>query len=313
LTKLINTTKEIAMQIKREEFQKYEDIDLMALFKAVWVGKMKIIFVTIIAALLSVFYALSLPNIYKSEVLLTTVGTASVGGSGLGGLSGLAGLAGVSLGAKGVDDKTLGLATLKSRLFLTEFITRRDILVPLMALESWDDGKAKINDKVYDLEKRTWRVKKPGLQDAYRVFASKLSSSIDPNSGLIKVAISSKSPVLAQQWITWLVEDLNNSMRDWEINEAKRSVFFLEKKLEDTVSVDMRTMFFRLIQKQTETIMLANVKEDYLFRVVDPAIIPEIKSSPNRAVICILGTLFGGFISVLFVLLTYFLQPKKDN
>jgi LPS O-antigen subunit length determinant protein (WzzB/FepE family) len=102
-------------------------------------------------------------------------------------------------------------------------------------------------------------------------------------------------------------------MRDWEINEAKRSVFFLEKKLEDTVSVDMRTMFFRLIQKQTETIMLANVKEDYLFRVVDPAIIPEIKSSPNRAVICILGTLFGGFISVLFVLLTYFLQPKKDN
>ena len=61
------------MQIKREEFQKYEDIDLMALFKAVWVGKMKIIFVTIIAALLSVFYALSLPNIYKSEVLLTTV------------------------------------------------------------------------------------------------------------------------------------------------------------------------------------------------------------------------------------------------
>ena len=301
------------MQIKREEFQKYEDIDLMALFKAVWVGKMKIIFVTIIAALLSVFYALSLPNIYKSEVLLTTVGTASVGGSGLGGLSGLAGLAGVSLGAKGVDDKTLGLATLKSRLFLTEFITRRDILLPLMALESWDDGKAKINDKVYDLEKRTWRVKKPGLQDAYRVFASKLSSSIDPNSGLIKVAISSKSPVLAQQWITWLVEDLNNSMRDREINEAKRSVFFLEKKLEDTVSVDMRTMYFRLIQKQTETIMLANVKEDYLFRVVDPAIIPEIKSSPNRAVICILGTLFGGFISVLFVLLTYFLQPKKDN
>ena len=306
-------TKEIAMQIEREEFQKYEDIDLMALFKAVWVGKWKIIFVTSIAAMLSVFYALSLPNIYKSEVLLTTVGATSVRGPDLGGLGGLAGLAGVSLGVKGVDDKTLGLAILRSRLFLTEFITRRDILVPLMALESWDDGKVKINDRVYDQDKKSWRGKKPGLQDAYSVFTGNFSSSIDPRSGLIKVAISSQSPVLAQQWLSWLVEDLNDSMSDQEVNEAKRAVVFLEKKLKSTVSVDMRAIFFRLIQKQTETIMLANVKEDYLFRIVDPAIIPENKSSPNRAVICILGTLFGGFISVLFVLLMHFLQPKKDN
>ena len=126
-------TKGIAMLVEREEFQKYEDIDLIALFKVVWVGKWKIIFVTGIAAILSVFYALSLPNIYKSEVLLTTVGASSGGGGsfgGLGGLGGLASLAGVSLGSKGVDDVTLGLATLKSRIFLTDFIARRDILVP---------------------------------------------------------------------------------------------------------------------------------------------------------------------------------------
>lgn len=72
--------KGFAMRVEREEFQKYEDIDLIALFKVVWVGKWKIIFVTGIAAILSVFYALSLPNIYKSEVLLTTVGASSGGG-----------------------------------------------------------------------------------------------------------------------------------------------------------------------------------------------------------------------------------------
>ena len=64
--------KGFAMRVEREEFQKYEDIDLIALFKVVWVGKWKIIFVTGIAAILSVFYALSLPNIYKSEVLEQT-------------------------------------------------------------------------------------------------------------------------------------------------------------------------------------------------------------------------------------------------
>ena len=301
------------MRVEREEFQKYEDIDLMALFKVVWVGKWKIIFITSIAAILSVFYALSLPNIYKSEALLTTVGASSGGAGGLGGLGGLASLAGVTLGAQGADDVTLGLATLRSRIFLTDFITRRDILVPLMALKSWDDGKIEINKKVYDLEKQAWREKKPGLQDAYSAFMGKFSLSKDPISGLIKIVISSQSPVLAQQWVTWLVEDLNNSIRDREIKEAKNAVTFLEEKLKSTVSVDMRAMFFRLIQQQTETIMLANVRADYLFRIVDPAIIPETKSSPGRSVICILGTLFGGFLSVILVFLMHFLQPNKEH
>ena len=306
-------TKGVAMRVEQEEFHKYEDIDLMALFKVVWVGKWKIIFVTGIAAILSVFYALSLPNIYKSEVLLTTVGATSGGSNGFGGLGGLASLAGVSLGANGVDDVTLGLATLKSRIFLTDFITRRDILVPLMALESWSDGKIEINDEAYDLAKEAWRIKKPGSQAAYSAFMGKFSSSIDASSGLIKVAITSQSPVLAQQWVTWLVEDLNDSIRGQEVKVAKRAVTFLEEKLKTTVSVDMRAMFFRLIQQQTETIMLANVKADYLFRIIDPAIIPETKSSPSRSVICILGTLFGGFLSVFLVLLMHFLQPKKDH
>ena len=305
------------MRVEKEEFQKYEDIDLIALFKVVWVGKWKIIFVTGIAAILSVFYALSLPNIYKSEVLLTTVGASSGGGGsfgGLGGLGGLASLAGVSLGSKGVDDVTLGLATLKSRIFLTDFIARRDILVPLMALESWDDGKIEINDKAYDLAKKAWRIKKPGSQAAYSAFMGKFSSSKDKSSGLITLSITSQSPVLAQQWVTWLVEDLNGSIRDREVEEAKRAVAFLEEELKSTVAMDMRAMFFRLIQQQTETIMLANVKKDYLFRIVDPAIIPEIKSSPSRS-----GNMhFGDFVWRIFYLyflcyLMHFLQSKKDH
>ena len=303
------------MRLEKEEFQKYDDIDLIALFKVAWVAKGKIISLTCIAAILSIFYALSLPNIYKSEVLLTTVdshstGNASIGASGLGGL---ASLAGVSLGSSGTDDKTLGLATLNSRIFLTEYIDRRDILVPLMALESWDDGKIKINDDLYDVKKKVWRAEKPSMQDAYTALKNILSTSIDPITGLITLSITSQSPELAQQWATWLVEDLNDSIRKREVNEAKRAVTFLEDKSKSTLSEDMRAMFFRLIQQQTETIMLANVRPDYLFRTVDPAIIQENKFSPNRALICILGTLFGGFLSVFLVFLMHFFQSKKNN
>ena len=51
-----------------------DEIDLRELFAAIWQGKWIIIAVTAVFAVVSVFYALSLPNIYKSEVLLAPAG-----------------------------------------------------------------------------------------------------------------------------------------------------------------------------------------------------------------------------------------------
>ena len=48
--------------------------------------------------------------------------------------------------------------------------------------------------------------------------------------------------------------------------------------------------------------MLAKVSEQYALTVIDPPLIPEKKSKPNRALICILGTLLGGMLSVLIIL-----------
>ncbi len=299
------------MQENKVEFQVYEDIDLIGLIKILWSGKMKILTITCVAALLSVLYSLSLPNIFKSEILLAPADSSMQGTSGLGAYGSLASFAGVSIGPQGADDMTIGLATLKSRAFITDFIERRDILVPLMALESWTEEKVVINTDVYDLEGKAWIDEKPSSELAYNDFKNILLISKEEDSGLVKISVSNKSPVLAQQWVTWLVEDLNNSIRDSDIEEAKRSIAFLEKEMQSTTLVDMRSILFSLIEQQTEIIMLASVRSDYLFKVIDPAIVHENKSSPNRALICILGTIFGGFLSVIFILLMHFLQLKK--
>ena len=299
------------MQENKDEFQGYEDIDLIGLIKIIWSDKIKILTITCLAALLSVLYSLSLPNIFKSEILLAPADSSLQGTSGLGSYAGLASLAGVSLGPQGASDVTIGLATLESRAFITDFIERRDILVPLMALESWTEEKVEINDDVYDLDKKTWIDEKPGLQSAFSTFKNILSIKKEEGTGLVKISVSNESPVLAQQWVSWLVEDLNNSIRDGDIKEAKRSIAFLEKQMQSTALVDMRSILFGLIEQQTEIIMLASVRSDYLFKVLDPAIVNEDKSSPNRAIICILGTIFGGFLSVIMVLLMHFYNQKN--
>jgi LPS O-antigen subunit length determinant protein (WzzB/FepE family) len=72
--------------------------------------------------------------------------------------------------------------------------------------------------------------------------------------------------------------------------------------------------FFELIQSQTETIMLANASPEYLFKTLDPAVVPEMKAGPKRALICILGSLLGALLGGLIVLVRYFsnlMRPEQ--
>jgi LPS O-antigen subunit length determinant protein (WzzB/FepE family) len=65
-------------------------------------------------------------------------------------------------------------------------------------------------------------------------------------------------------------------------------------------------MLFSLIEEQTKTLMLANVREEYVFKTVDPAVVPERKSKPMRVFIVILTALLSGFFMSMIVVVRYF-------
>ena len=63
----------------------------------------------------------------------------------------------------------------------------------------------------------------------------------------------------------------------------------------------------------TEIMMLANVPKEYVFKTIDPAIVPENKSEPRRALIFVLGTLFGGLTAVIYVLYSHYIRPINSK
>jgi uncharacterized protein involved in exopolysaccharide biosynthesis len=312
-------------QPSQDQYSEYADdeIDLRELFSVLWDGKWWIAGLTSIAAAIAVVYALSLPNIYRSEALLAST---SSGGGGLGGLAakygGLASLAGISLPGGGGGDKTgLGLEVMKSRAFIRQFIERRNILVPLMAAEAWNasSGELVINESIYNVSTNTWvrdvnppKKAEPSSQESYRAFSEVFSVSHDKASGFVTLAIKHVSPVVARQWVTWFVEDVNDAMRDEDVREAERSIAYLKEQVAATSLTDLQSMFFGLIQSQTETIMLAKVRAEYLFKTIDPAVVPEQKAEPKRAAICVLGTLLGSMIAVLWVLISHYMFKLKE-
>jgi uncharacterized protein involved in exopolysaccharide biosynthesis len=303
-----------------ENFQNTEafddEIDLKELFTVLWNGKLVITIITGFAAVCAVLYALSLPNIYESKALLAPKGEGGAGG--LAGLArqygGLASLAGINIGGGGGESSRSMMAQLKIQSL--DFFTRHlyeEIVLDLMAVDHSDaaSGALVYNSDVFDIKSQTWlRQAKPSAQKAHKAFLAVLTLSEDQKTSLVTIAIQHQSPVVAQAWVTLIIEAVTEELRGSDVEEAQRSIAFLEQQRIQTSLVSLDEVFAQLIEEQTKTIMLANVSKDYVFDVIDPAVVPELKSDPKRAFICILGTLLGGMLAVLLVLVRHYAFGK---
>jgi capsular polysaccharide biosynthesis protein len=302
-----------------------DEIDLRELFAPLWASKTTILGIVLMSALISVFVALSLPNKYTSQALLAPRSDSGAGGA-LGQMAsqfgGLASLAGVNLGGLGDQGSTaVAIEMLKSRQFFGTYLYD-DVLIDLMAAEGWDRGTGKvlIDDSLFDVKTATWvrdvseefQVK-PSVQEAHESFKGFLSVAEDTKTGLVTVEVTHYSPTVARNWVALVVEGVNEAVRARDVEEAEKSIAFLNQQRLKTNLVSLTEVFAELIEQQTKTVMLANASDEYVFQVIEPPVAPELKSEPKRALICVLGTLLGGMLAVLFVLIRHFTSKETAS
>ena len=290
-----------------------DEIDLRELFATLWRGKWIIILFTIVFAAVGVFYALSKPDIYQSSVLLAP--TQDEGGAG--GLGRLASLAGISLGGGGANQTAMAKAVLQSRAFLAGFIDRHNLSIPLVATKAWDIENEKwvINREVYNPETGEWLTDEQGESlmptdwDMVKTFKEGyLSLTNDEETGMVTLNIKSQSPPVAKEWAEKLVHDINEHMREQDVKEAEARIAFLEGKLQETNIAGMQQVFYQLIESETRTVMLANAQNEYIFKTIDPAVVPQEKSEPKRALIAVIATMLGGMLGVFIVFVMAFVR-----
>ncbi|MES2662046.1 MAG: Wzz/FepE/Etk N-terminal domain-containing protein [Pseudomonadota bacterium] len=292
------------------------EIDLKELITTIWQGRWKIAIITIITIFLGAFYAFSQINVYRADALLapvaeeSTSALSSIGGS----LGGLAGLAGIDLGSAGIDKKILGIETLKSRAFLQNFIQKYDLLIPLLGSKGWDEESKTwiINPEEYNIQEKKWinYEKEPSLLIAYSVFEKYIDVIEDAKTGIVELTVDSYSPKYAKEWAENLVHEVNNYLRKQDVIEAKRSIEFLEEQLSKNQVSEMQTVLYQLVEQQTKTMMLAEVRNGYVFRVIDPPVIPEEKVKPRRGQILVLSAVLGLALGMFFVFFSN--KLKKD-
>lgn len=311
------------MENKVQNDTQYEDeIDLKELFSVLWAGRKKIIAITVLFAFISVIFALSLPNQYRAITLLAPAQSDSSDLSGaLGGMGGLASLAGVNIGGGESSESQIAQEILKSWSFIESFITKNDIAVEVYAVQKWTRGsnELQIDDELYDAETKTWLIENgetgemgpPSSWKLFKSFNERLEVSEDKKSGLVTVSIEYYSPQIAKQWLDMYVAAINAHMQQRQVEKVSNNINYLQVQIEKTSIAEMREIFYNIIEEQTKNKMVAEASPDYAFLVVSPSMVPEEKSQPQRALICVLGTLLGGMLSVLLVLVMHYVK-KSD-
>jgi len=298
-----------------------DEIDLRELFTIVWAGKWIIILSTLLFAVCGAAYALYKQDVYQANALLAPAEGDS--GSRLGEqLGSLASLAGVNIGEDSSSNTVIAKEVLQSRAFLADFIRRHQLEAPLMATEAWNmRQKEWVYDReIYNPETGEWGTDEDGesLQptdwDLVKTFRENhLKVSENKDNGMVTISVKGLSPVAAKQWAEWLVRDINEHMRAQDVEEAEASISYLEAKLNETNIAGMQQVFYQLIESETRTVMLANAQREYVFKTIDPAVVPQEKSEPKRALIAIIATLLGGMLGVFIVFILSFLKGGKPE
>ena len=289
-----------------------DEIDLRKLLHVIWSGKWVIIALTTSLSIIAVLYSISLPNVYKSEALLSPV-VSEVGSSGaMNNIGGLASLAGINLRTQSAGNSTKALKKLRTYSFYEDNILPNIFLPDLMAFKSWDSKNNKLlyDKNVYDHENQTWS-KIPSPQKSYKNFQKILAFTQDYDTGFITISIRHESPYIAQEWTSLIVNQLNDFFRSNDKREAQAAMDFLNTQMAQTSYTEIKQVIAELLQNKMQQLTLIEASDFYVFSYLDPPKVMEEKIEPNRKSISILGAVLGGLLGILIVIIREFFSIKK--
>lgn len=295
-----------------------DQIDLKSLFSILWGNKLKIVLVSAVFAICSIFYALSLPNIYQSTISL--VPTQQESKSGLSSLAskygGLAAMAGINIGGSEASSIEHAVALMNSWPYLERMVDKYDLKPEIMAVKGWDRAT---NTTLYDTERfdpetRQWKNistwysdeefnAEPSSFKTFQKLFNMLNIGFDDDKGILTISVFHNNPHFAYKLTDIFVQELNSYFKLEDQKQAEASIAFIENEIEKTNNIQMLEMFYNMIESHTQTIMLTEVNDEYLVKTLIPAKVAEEKVKPKRAIIVVFTTFFGGALVVAYILI----------
>lgn len=205
----------------------------------------------------------------------------------------------------------MGIEIMNSYDFFEILANKYNILVPLMATNSWNkkENKLEINQNIFDPVSNTWGSKyqdyyssEPSLQKGHETF-KKIFKINKQSNEFLKLHIEHISPYVAKDFLDYIILEINNIVREDDLSDINKSILFLQNEINKTPFVEVKRSINNLIESQMERKMIANSTPEYLFKILSGPVVSQEKSFPKSIYFLFGGLLFGIISSCLFFVL----------
>jgi uncharacterized protein involved in exopolysaccharide biosynthesis len=264
-------------------------------------GRWKLLLITtLVGAAAGTAAGVLMQSVYRSTVLLMPTQSnerSGLLGSVLGGIGGGGGLIsslGIGAGNEGVTSEALAL--LNSRQFIEEFIENHHLMGVLYP-KLWDD----VNHR--------WKAtatNPPTPWKAFKVFTTGiLDVTQDKKNNLVTVRIDWTDRDAAAVWANDLVDMVNERVRARAIDDADKTISYLEQELKNAEAVEIRAALFNMIESQLKIKAVATVRRQYVFQVLDPAAPADadVRLRPHPRLYALIGLAVGFMLGAAFAIL----------
>ena len=288
-----------------------DEIDLKELFFTIMRYKYKIALFSFTVTILTLFFVLSKPNLYKSEVILSPQEQAK---SSLGDLSALAGLAGVDLdGGGGMDTFTYLNTILKDYNFNEMVIKKYSIDKKLNNPKIKDNfvfalGFRGAYDFLHSIKesKVDKKSKDDVVFDTYETIKSIINLSSDKKSGALTMSVEHSDRFLAKELLEIYLKELTTYLRKLDMLDVEKKLQYYESELVNTQDVELKTQLSQIMSSLVQKKVLSKASEFYIVKKITEPRVANIKekTKPKRALILIVSlvtSLILGIFGAFFI------------
>jgi uncharacterized protein involved in exopolysaccharide biosynthesis len=287
----------------------------------------KLVLTTVI---LTLIISLCIKNIYRAKAIIIPITPKESAGSSLaasfmqqvGGLSPPIGIPDTSSSAE--------IVTLLQSNILREKIISQYNLLPVLFPDQWDDHTKKWKKRAWynplflflSLKRLVKPVDKKGMEkiegipdvwDGLRALDDRVKIYNNVKDKTITIVAEFDDPVTAANVAGYFLAGLNDHMS----SEAKRVALtnrkYLEQQLDQTADPFIKQKIYNLIAQQIETSMMAEVKENFAFRVIDPPKAPDRKIEPKIFQMMLISLLASLLIGIAIAFYLAFWEKMKDQ
>jgi uncharacterized protein involved in exopolysaccharide biosynthesis len=190
------------------------------------------------------------------------------------------------------NEKERLLARFRSYAFASYFIEKNESVLKMIYPKGWDSEKAKWKDGFERDPRKT-----------VEIFNKDLAwISSDEKTGLLTVGFNSSDAAKAAEMANIVVDEFKRYQKNLVLKELESRRKYLETRLTTTSNLEFQRSIYRMLEAQMSAEALINVRENYPFEVIQPAITPLTKSSPQRLMYSILTIIIVLFLGISYVI-----------